>query len=425
MERKVETVRRPLPQMPKPLRVAAYARVSSGKDEMLHSLSAQTGYYSGLIQSRPGWSYAGVYSDEAKTGTKGEREGFQRLLADCRAGLIDLVLVKSVSRFARNTVTLLETVRELKSLGVDVYFEEQNIHTLSSEGEFMLTIMTGIAQEESLSVSENQKWRVIRNFESGRPWNCTMLGYRVRDGVLTVVPEEAAVVRRIFSLYISGLGLPAIAEQLNSEGAETRLGGDFTKSGLHKILRNEAYTGNLLLQKTYRKDHLSKRTLKNDGERAKFLAEHTHEPIIDAATFEETQRIIAERREKYAPPQRGRNPRYPFSSLITCSKCGKRYRRKTTAAGPVWICPTFNDAGKGECPSKQIPEAALMKLTEGMDLASVEGVTAIDGNLLEFRFRNGDTALLRWEDRSRAASWTEEMKEKARQRRMAACRRER
>ena len=152
-------------EVPKAIRVAAYARVSSGKDAMLHSLSAQVSYYSTLIQANSEWTYCGVYADEAKTGTKDSRENFQRMLTDCRNGKIDLVITKSISRFARNTVTLLETVRELKSLGVDVYFEEQNIHTLSADGEMMLTILASYAQEESLSASENQKWRIRKNFE--------------------------------------------------------------------------------------------------------------------------------------------------------------------------------------------------------------------------------------------------------------------
>ena len=156
-------------------RVAAYARVSSGKDAMLHSLSAQVSYYNDLIQSRSDWLYCGVYSDEAITGTKTERRGFQALLSDCRAGKLDMVIVKSISRLARNTVTLLETVRELKCLGVDVFFEEQNIHTMSADGELMLTILASYAQEESLSVSENQKWRVRKNFSEGKPWGCTIL----------------------------------------------------------------------------------------------------------------------------------------------------------------------------------------------------------------------------------------------------------
>ena len=180
-------------------RVAAYARVSSGKDAMLHSLSAQVSYYSEHIQSHPEWEYAGVYVDEALTGTKDNREGFQRLLADCRAGKVDMVLTKSISRFARNTVTLLETVRELKTLGADVYFEEQNIHSLSGDGELMLTILASYAQEESRSVSENCKWRIRKKFQQGIPANWRFVRLPHQHGEIAVHPVEAEVVREDLS----------------------------------------------------------------------------------------------------------------------------------------------------------------------------------------------------------------------------------
>ena len=198
MERIVTRVKM-MPKLPKLKRVAAYARVSSGKDAMLHSLSAQVSYYSTLIQSHNGWEYAGVYADEALTGTKESRENFQRLLTDCRSGKIDMVITKSISRFARNTVTLLTTVRELKALGVDVYFEEQNIHSADADGELMLSILASYAQEESLSASENQKWRVRQNFEQGKPWRGYMMGYRYDGERYVVVPEEAEVVRSIYA----------------------------------------------------------------------------------------------------------------------------------------------------------------------------------------------------------------------------------
>ena len=190
------------PILPAKKKVAAYARVSSGKDAMLHSLSAQVSSYSKLIQSHSDWQYVGVYADEAITGTKAERPNFQRMLDDCRNNLIDMVITKSISRFARNTVTLLETVRELKSLNVDVYFEEQNIHTLSSDGELMLTILASYAQEESRSVSENMKWRVKRNFENGLPWNCTIFGYRFNSEQFVVYPKESDIVKQIFNDYL-------------------------------------------------------------------------------------------------------------------------------------------------------------------------------------------------------------------------------
>lgn len=206
-KRLIQIITPTIPMQPKLLRVAAYARVSSGKDAMLHSLSAQVSYYSQMIQDNPEWLYCGVYADEALTGTKSNRAEFQKLLTECRNGKIDLVITKSISRFARNTVTLLETVRELKDIGVDVFFEEQNIHTISSDGELMLTILSSYAQEESLSASENKKWQIRKDFEQGKIGSITMLGYRRNaDGVLEIEPNEAEIVRMIFADYLSGMG---------------------------------------------------------------------------------------------------------------------------------------------------------------------------------------------------------------------------
>ena len=212
-----------LPVLEHKKRVAGYSRVSSGKDAMLHSLSSQISYYSTMIQAHDDWVYAGVYADEAKTGTKETRPEFQKLLVDCRAGKIDMVITKSISRFARNTVTLLEAVRELKALGVDIFFEEQNLHTLSSDGELMLTILASYAQEESKSVSDNMKWRIKKNFEEGKPWDGTVLGYRYKDGQYIIHPDEAETVRRIYDLYLSGNGISAIGKILKAEGRRTRL----------------------------------------------------------------------------------------------------------------------------------------------------------------------------------------------------------
>ena len=193
MEKVIHPLAAPAPR-PRLLRVAAYARVSSGKDAMLHSLSRQISYYSQMIQKHPGWTYAGCYADADYTGTRGERPEFQRLLADCRAGKIDRILTKSVSRFARNTVTLLETARELKERGIAVFFEKERLDTLSGDGELMLSFLASFAQEESRSVSENCKWRVRKDFSEGRPMNLMLLyGYRSEKGRIVVDPEEAAV----------------------------------------------------------------------------------------------------------------------------------------------------------------------------------------------------------------------------------------
>jgi len=409
MGRTIRQVQFNAPKQPSLTKVAAYARVSSGKDAMLHSLSAQVSYYSQMIQNHSGWKYVGVYADEAMTGTKENRDSFQRLLGDCRNGKVDMIITKSVSRFARNTVTLLETIRELKLLGVDVYFEEQNIHSVTSDGELMLTILASYAQEESLSASENQKWRVRQNFQNGKPWRGFMMGYRYDGEKYVIVPEEAEVVRSIFRDYLDGKGVAAIMKRLNKEGVLTQQGCIWHQSAVSRILRNYAYTGNLLLQTKFRENHLTKRTLVNRGELPQYHAENTHEPIIDIGTYNSVQLEMARRAERFAKPQA--KTEYPFSGLITCAGCGKHYRRKVTRTGPVWICATYNTLGKSVCPSKAIPESTLMEVAGGV--AAIDEITAIiadKNNTLVFTLANGKTTVKRWLDRSRSESWTVEMR---------------
>ena len=408
------------PKLERKKRVAAYARVSSGKDAMLHSLSSQIAYYSALIQKHGDWEYAGVYADEAMTGTKECRDEFQRLLADCRAGHIDLVLTKSISRFARNTVTLLETVRELKLLGVDFFFEEQNIHTLSAEGELMMTILASYAQEESLSASENQKWRIKRNFEAGKPWDCTILGYRAKNGVFEIVPEEAETVRLVFKWYLEGLGRQAIANQLNELGVPTRFEKTWHQDTIRKMLRNEKYAGDLLLQKTFRTDYLTKQTRINHGELPMYHVQDAHEAIIDRVTFDAVQRELARRAESIQIKPRSATA---FTGKIRCAICGKNYRRKTTHTGIVWVCATYNTKGKRYCASKQIPEETLKSVTaemlgcdsfdENAFAGCINFISALPNNILEFTFTDGHTEKATWRDRSRSESWTEEMRQMA------------
>ena len=420
MERVIEKVEFPIPKQPKPERVAAYARVSSGKDAMLHSLSAQVSYYSNLIQNHPGWVFSGIYVDEALTGTKEDRTDFQRLLADCRTGRIDRVITKSISRFARNTVTLLETIRELRQLGIDIFFEEQNIHTIGADGELVITILASYAQEESRSVSENQKWRVRRNFQQGMPWNTTMLGYRSKDGTLFILEPEAEIVRRIFSEYLSGSGFTSISNALNADGIPTRNGNAWSKTAVQKVLKNYAYTGNLLLQKTYRPDFITKKSVKNEGQVPMYHAEGTHEAIIPLDTFNAVQKEM-ERRAELHKPKPPEKAFYPFTGKITCAQCGKHYRRKVTATGVVWICATFNTVGKAACPSKQIPESTLLMLTADRPF---DEIIADKNNTIRV-CSGGNETVLTWEDRSRSESWTPEMKataaEKARKRSAKQC----
>ena len=227
MERTIKRVTFHALAAPKLKRVAAYARVSSDKDPMGHSLSVQISYFNNLIQKHPDWTLVGIYADEGVTGTRADRPEFMRLLADCRAGKVDMICTKSITRFARNTVTLLETVRELKELGVDVFFEKENLHSTTGEGELMLTILASFAQEESRSASENQLWRVQKNFKEGKPWNCTMLGYRNENGQLIVVPEEAEIVRTVFRMYLEGCGTRVIAKHLNDNHILARRGNEW------------------------------------------------------------------------------------------------------------------------------------------------------------------------------------------------------
>lgn len=426
---KVRKIERTALQLTRRKRVAAYARVSSGKDAMLHSLSAQISYYSKFIQRRGDWIFAGIYADEAITGTRDTRPEFQRLLDDCREGSIDLVITKSIPRFARNTVTLLETVRELKELGIDIFFEAENISTLSADGELMITLLASYAQEESRNASENCKWRIKKMFEQGRPNTGRMLGYRLLDGKLYIVPEEAATVRWIYAAYLSGKGKLAIVKQLKADSVPTLNDGTWRESTVMSILQNEKYTGEMLLQKTYSLDHISKKRIMNKGELPMYHVAESHEAIIDKELFAQVQREIKQRSAKYHPSSETPE-RYLFSGIVHCGVCGEYYRRKIVNAGgkyakPAWICSTFNNYGKRACSSQQIPEKILIEKTR-----EVLQITELDTNILKrelseiqvpthnrliYVFTDGRTVVVEWQNPSRRESWTQEMKQAARE----------
>ena len=403
-----------IPTLPKKKQVAAYARVSTGKDAMLHSLSAQISYYSEYIQKQPEWLYCGVYVDEAITGTKSERPEFQRLLSDCRAGKIDMIVTKSISRFARNTVTLLETVRELKARGIDVFFEEPNIHTMSAAGEMMLTLLASVAQEESRMTSERMKWRVRNNYENGLPWNGTIYGYKLVNGSFVIVPHEADVVRYIFDRFLQGAGVNALANELNRLGVPSRFGALWCKNSVMNILRNCTYAGNLMLQKTYRSDHITKQRMVNRGQLPMYYVQGAHEPIVSEETFEQTQAEISRRAGIYTPPI-PQMERYPFTGIITCAVCGKKFRRKKRKRDAVWVCDNKNMHGKDACASKQIPESVLLQICAVCSPKTVSSIKAGDGNRIQLLFSDGTELQTVWKDRSRRDSWTPEMKQKARE----------
>lgn len=424
MAKKITRLPSPILPEQKVKRVCGYGRVSSGKDAMLHSLSAQVSYFSNLIQSTPGWEYAGVYADEAFTGTKNNRPEFQKMLADCRAGIIDMIITKSISRFARNTLTLLETAREMKSLGIDIYFEEQELHTLSGEGELLLTLLAAHAQAESESVSSNCKWRIRNDFKKGVPVSSYLYGYQMKNRQFFVVPEEAKIVKRIFDLYLSGLGKNKISRVLNGDGVPAYGGGQWCPTGIEHILRNEKYKGDLLLQKVYRADHLSKKKVLNCGQLPRYIVNDNHEAIIDSQTFDAVQQEIARRAEcnKAATVHR-----YPFSGIIVCGKCGKHYQRKINGAGanskyahPVWICATYNSKGKNYCDAKQLPEDILLRaacevlskerITEDDIKSAIESITVESDTEIRFQLFDGTVVKKTWKYSSRSESWTAEMK---------------
>lgn len=410
-------------------RVAAYVRVSSGKEAQLHSLSVQISYYNNYIGNRGDWELAGIYADEAMTGTKKDRPEFQRLLTDCRNGKIDMVIAKSITRLARNTVTLLETARELKSLGGDIFFEKENIHTLSTDGELMLTLLASFAQEESRSISENVKWRIRKNFENGIPNGGGMLGYRFEDGMLKVVPEEAEVVRQIFSDFLSGMGRVAIVRKLNRMGLTTKQGNLWSVSSIHSILRNDKYTGNLLLQKTYSSDYINKKNVFNHGELPMYYVEDSHEAIIDQETFDLVQKELKRRTAKFYHANTNSAP-YLFTGLLHCGICGKHYRRRISNSNSkyrkaTWICPTYDTCGKAICPSQLIPESILIAKTaevlsqtdweREMLLEQIREIQVPNHNALVYVFYDGHTEEVTWQNPSRKESWSDEMKQTARE----------
>lgn len=229
------------PKEKKLIRVAAYARVSSDKDAAFHSLEAQTEYYENYIAAHEDWELVGIYSDNGISGTIINRPEFQRMLDDCRAGKIDLVVTKSVTRFARNTVILLQTVRELKALGINCFFEKENLSSISPDGELLLTLLAMYAEEEARSASENQKWRIRKLYDQGKPASGRTFGYQRVDNLYIIVPDEAEVIKRIFSLYLSGMGYAKIAKTLTCEGALSPLQKGWSNTAVRSVLMNEKY----------------------------------------------------------------------------------------------------------------------------------------------------------------------------------------
>ena len=346
------------------------------------------------------------------------------MVADCKAGMIDMIITKSISRFARNTVTLLETVRMLKSINVDVYFEEQNIHSMSGDGELMLTILASFAQEESLSASENIKWRIRKDFKEGKlPMSFKkMYGYRrTEDGGFRIIEEEAEVIRYVAERYLEGLGYEKIARELNEQGIKSPGGNEWHRNSVRGIITNEKYIGDLLLQKTLTIDHVSKKQVQNNGQLNQYYVEDNHEGILSKEIYKDIQKERLKRVEKHKP--KSTDGVYPFSKMIRCEKCGKNYIRKignssTKYRQPIWNCSTYLNKGKSVCYAKQIPEDILYQITcevlgiskfdEQIFKDKIKEITVPEWNVVTFVFHDGTKITKTWEDKSR--KWTDEMK---------------
>ena len=364
--------------------VVAYARVSTEKEEQEDSFERQVSYYTALINSKKEWKFGGIYADPGITGTRAEkRPDFMRMIQDCRDGKINKVLVKSISRFARNTVDALNYIRELKDLGISVYFENENIDTLTPGGEVLLTILAAMAEQESRTMSTNIKWSYQKKFQNGEVILNTgmVLGYKKnKDGDYVIAEEEAAVVRRIFREYIAGIPVPQICKGLEADEIKTKRGSaQWHTNAVLGIIKNEKYTGNAILGKTFKPDVLSKRRMKNTGQVPMYYAENTHPAIIEQELFDMAQTEMQRRlEEKDAAVGTSRyTSKYPFSGMLVCGTCGHRLRRHVRTVGsgkrvPAWGCANRISNGRAVCDSHHINEDVLERTfraaIDGMDV---------------------------------------------------------
>ena len=356
-------------------RVAAYCRVSTDSEEQLTSYQNQMRVYTEMIAANKEWEFAGLYADEGISGTRADkRPEFQRMIRDCQNGKIDYIITKSVSRFARNTVECLEYVRSLKAQGIGIFFEEQNIDTLKNESELYLVIYAGFAQSESESISKHITWTYRKKFEEGKVsfQYKNFLGYRKgADSQPEIVPEEAAIVERIYEMFLAGQPVKVIAQTLQAEKIEI-LGKNlsFSKNMIMNILRNEKYCGDCILQKTVTVDCISKTRKVNQGEAPMYIVENNHPAIISREVFNRAQEELIRRQalraksDKTSITATGKYSKYALTEVLQCAECGSRYRRVTwTAHGRkkiVWRCISRLDYGTKHCKdSITVEEEAL------------------------------------------------------------------
>jgi len=378
-------------------KVAAYARVSMESDRLNHSLSAQVSYYSNLIQKNPAWIYVGVYADSGISGGDiRRRTEFKRLVEDCDAGKIDIILCKSISRFARNTVDLLETVRHLKSLGIDVWFEKENIKSLSADGELMLGILAGFAEEESRSQSDNAKWSIQKKFERGEQWHTAAYGYRWDGKSFVVCEEEANAIRVIYENFLRDVPLRQTSRWLAEHGYACSM------FFIRYVLQNMVYAGDVLLQRYITENPRTHRIIENKGQLPRYYITDNHPAIIDRETFEKVQEKIRASYEFNPAAHRIVKPSC-FSAKIICGKCGAHFVKGVTRTNGYdglqehWFC--YDKIRKRTCKARNIrgdrlrvaccEVLGLTEFDEEVFAKTVEKVLTTDTDILEFQFYDG------------------------------------
>ncbi len=395
--------RTPIPQ--KRLKVAAYARVSMDSENLMNSLDEQKSYYSNLIKDNPQWIFVDIYSDDGISGTGIEkRPGFRKMLENCDAGKIDLILTKSIQRFARNTVDLLRTVRHLKDIGVEIRFDRENISSFSQEGELMLTILASFAQEESQSISDNVRWAIHKKFQEGQPQcHFRIYGYRWENDSLVPVQEEARVISLIFDSYLDGMTMADIARLLNRLGVPTRSAGSWDDASIRRILTNITYSGNLILQKQYRSNTFPRKTINNNGGKPMILVEDTHEGIVRKKTWEEVQ-IEKARRLTLGTAWHPTT----FTAKIVCGECGSHYHRKLRhgSSVPYWFWTCRGKETKHLCSSVDFKEEILKAacayvmntetFKESLFEKTIKEIKVNDPDSLTFTFLNGEEKNIKW-----------------------------
>lgn len=421
--KKIQKIEPKLPTIEKRKRVCAYARVSIEKGRAKHSLSSQVSFYNDYISKNKEWEFVRVYADLGLSGTSTERKEFQQMLADAEKGTIDIILTKSISRFARNTVDLLNTVRYLRDIGVEVRFEKENISTFSGDGELMLSILASYAQEESRSISDNVKWGIRKNFQKGIGNSFVLYGYRWDGEKFNLVEEEAEVIRYCFQNFLDGKSAETTEKELREKGTKGLTGKLLSAASIRAILRQEKYTGNLLLQKTFINNHIDRKETKNNGELPMYWVEDTHPKIIELEDFEKVQEEIARRRQLGALANWAIKTSH-FTSKIHCS-CGRNYQRtqrnkkkKGTGKYVVWMCAGQKDANRKGCINPSIPEYILKdKCTEILGLDTFDGdifleeildIYVLAPGLLEFVLKSGERKKVYWESTAKKDWWTDE-----------------